>query len=261
MSSKLLLISTLCFFFVKTQGQCVQRTPATGELGYKSRGNTEKEARCEGLVPYAITKLPGMYVSATIGKVLYHSRKDEVIEVFSPNLKSSREVILKGRAESDLGLEYYLDCILKTNAKKTIPVKDVIQEGKVNSKKYGVYGYIASDSTKIVPVAFRSKLNTLSSSQADTLYIRFKPEGTFRDVKYSIRKKGQKDVLYNSTLLGVYDSDYLIEMTVPLSSLGLKKGEEAEFEFAFSTAQNGSSKSDNYFSYKTILICNEFSKQ
>jgi hypothetical protein len=170
----------------------VQRTPAAGELGYKSRGNTEKEIRCEGLVPYPISKLPGMYVSMTIGRVVYHRRNDEVIEIFSPKLKSSQEVILKARAESDLGLEYYLDCILKTNAKKTIPVKDVIQAGKVDYKKYGVYGYIASDTTKIVPVAFRSKHNTLSSSQADTLYIRYKPEGTFRDVRYSIRKKVKK---------------------------------------------------------------------
>jgi hypothetical protein len=238
--------------------QCVPRTPANGALGYKSRGNTEKDSRCEGLVPYSIAKLPGMYVSVTVGKVLYHRRANETIEILTPKLNSSSEILLRGRADSELGLEYYLDCKLKSNSKKTIPVEDVINVGKVDSKKYGVYGLLENDSTKLIPVAFRSKLTSASASPSDTLYIRFKPDGTFRDIKYSIRKKGQQEVVFASNLLGVFDSKNLIEMPIPLVSLGLKKGEEAEFEFAFSTTQNGSKIKDNYYSLKTLLICNEF---
>ncbi len=223
-------------------GQCVNRQASKSNYGYASRGKSEKETRCEGLVDKETgTEVEGSFVSATLGKIDYEQKRDEQIEIHVPTIKKYSSIDICGSAHAKDG-QYYLDCNSVPGKDKIIPIADVIINQIAQPEDLGIFAHPSNNEKVIIPIRIKSKLSPVYETTKDTLYIKFEPASMIYDCEFDITDVQTNKLSYKGIVSGKFSKFKHLTMKIPLSSLNLTKNESREFRLGFRTSSTRDKK-------------------
>lgn len=239
------------FLSCVVSAQCVDRSPVPGDLGYKSRGVTTKETRCEGLINKNIAGLTGEVISLTNSPLSYYLRTDEEILIYCPKKNPNNETRVSGRVGRK-NLYYALDMEYKGGEQKSIPVKDVLQPKVIESSEFGLFLEWKNLKDTFSPVNVGSKLAGQIQSK-DSVFVKFYSMNRLIDVQIKIADPATNKIIFNKSITEEVGESDLIEFAFSRTSLGLVNSQRKELVCTILGTTKGDKKSNLSRTFKIVL--------
>lgn len=205
--------------------QCKPYEGDRGALKYQARGRTAEEKRCEGFTKLDMAALEGEVMSVTRGIPSYYYSATEVISIMAPYIAGCEVLECTGRARVS-GSFYRLDMEIGPGETKYVPVKDVMLDGEVKNDRLGVVLRRPGMKETYVPVRVSSRLRKGGIGAPDSLFVKFLPRKTLRDMAVEVYDGATEKLLYTGGVRGMLANDREVTVGIPVAALGLRRDAE-----------------------------------